>query len=82
MAKGSEGARLLSPPCAVTQEGKMSYVLVLIFMFGNSLTAVQLGNKTYGKLEDCLTAAQAASQQEHFSNNYSDIRAIGYCALQ
>jgi hypothetical protein len=60
----------------------MSYMLVLIFVFGNSLTAVQLGNKTYVKLEDCLTAARAASQQEHFSNNYIDVRAIGYCAPQ
>jgi hypothetical protein len=60
----------------------MSYMLVLIFVFGNSLTAVQLGNITYVKLEDRLTAARAASQQEHFSNNYIDVRAIGYCAPQ
>jgi hypothetical protein len=60
----------------------MTYILVLIFVYGNSLTAVQLGNKTYAKLEDCLTAARAATQQEHFSDNYIDVRAVGYCAPQ
>jgi hypothetical protein len=57
----------------------MTYMLLLIFVYGNSLTAVPLGKKTYAKLEDCLTAARAATQQEHFSDNYIDVRAVGYC---
>jgi hypothetical protein len=49
---------------------------------GNSLTALPLGNKTYAKLDHCLTAARIATEQQHFSNTYTDIRALGYCAPQ
>jgi hypothetical protein len=60
----------------------MTYTLILIFVTGNSLTALPLGNKTYAKLDDCLTAARIATEQQHFSNTYTDIRALGYCAPQ
>ena len=60
----------------------MTYAVVVIFVFGSSLTAIQVGNKTYSKLEDCLTTAQAATQQDLFSSKYVAITAVGYCAPQ
>ena len=67
---------------AAHAEAKMTYVLVLIFIFGSSLTVLPAGNKTYSNLEDCLAAAQAATRQELFSNNYISITVVGYCAPQ
>jgi hypothetical protein len=60
----------------------MTYTIVLIFVIGSSLNAIQVGNKNYSKLEDCLIAARAATQAELFSNNYMNITATGYCAPQ
>jgi len=60
----------------------MTYTLVLIFVTGANLTAIQVGNKTYSKLEDCLAAATAATRADLFSNNYLNITVTGYCAPQ
>jgi len=60
----------------------MTYTLILIFVIGTNLTAIQLGNKTYSKIEDCLAAATAATRADLFSNNYLNIAVTGYCAPQ
>ncbi len=51
----------------------MTYAVILIFAIGTNLTAIQLSNKTYSKVEDCLAAATAATRTDLFSNNYLDM---------
>ena len=60
----------------------MTYTIILIFVIGTSLTSIQVGNKTYSKLEDCLAAAGEATRADLFSNNYLNVTATAYCAPQ
>ena len=62
------------------REGKMTYTVVLIFVIGANLTSIQVGNKTYSKLEDCLAAATAATPPQQTEQHGGDTTSAGATA--
>jgi hypothetical protein len=57
-------------------------IMLFVATGSNSITATQLGGKTYDTIDACLDAARAAADRKHFSNTSTSITPVAFCAPQ